>query len=89
MASAVKSELNIATSIKCPELYTALIGRDPLARGACGPTIFLMGLTASVLPVSTPRFIPGRPSMLHAFLNAQYLYTCHISKTKKINQINE
>ena len=36
-----------------------------------GPTIFLIGLTSSLFAVSTPRRIPGSPSMLSEFLKAQ------------------
>ena len=42
-------------------------------KGANGPTIFLRGSTFSLLPHCTPLFMPGSPSMLHAFLYAQYL----------------
>ena len=34
-----------------------------------------MGFTLSVMPVLTALRIPGNPSILHAFLNAQYLPT--------------
>lgn len=45
-----------------------------LASSAYGPTIFLIGLTFSLFAVSTPRRIPGRPSILSEFLKAQYLH---------------
>ncbi len=41
--------------------------------GAIGPTIFWIGVICSSFPVLDPMRIPGRPSMLYAFLNAQYL----------------
>lgn len=41
--------------------------------GANGPTIFLIGSTFSFLPNSSPFFMAGSPSILHAFLYAQYL----------------
>ena len=43
-----------------------------LCKNAAGaPTIFLIGLILTCLAVWTPRCIPGSPSILSWFLNAQ------------------
>jgi hypothetical protein len=51
----------------------AVLERVYIGDGANGPTIFFIGLTFSLFAVSTARRMPGRPSILCALLNAQYL----------------
>lgn len=63
LANAIITAVSIATPLRTFWLFF----------GASGPTIFFTGSTFSFLAISRPCFIPGRPSMLYAFLAAQYL----------------
>ena len=55
------------------DIDTGVLFRDLIfCNNAAGaPTIFLIGLMSTFLAVSTPRCIPGSPSILSWFLNAQ------------------
>lgn len=64
--------MNDSSAIK-NVLLGSVVDERRLFSGAHGPIIFSIGSTFLVCAVATPRCIPGRPSMLTAFLYAQYL----------------
>lgn len=68
-------------AIKRGEVDEGLLDDFFKAVVAYGPTIFLIGGTSSLFAVSTPLFIPGRPSILSEFLYAQYLFPISKSPT--------
>ena len=70
MVRAVQTAERTATRMRC---QASNLRSFRYARGAIGPTIFWMGAMCSSFPVLDPMCIPGRPSTLYAFLNAQYL----------------